>query len=290
MQRRAGAAFVVFFLLVGAASLGLVVTAESPELEASGQTYQQGDTFTVSGTEYTVSKVEKSESGGGGGHGGGHGGGGGSVSYEAVFEWTNDSFQYTESWGNNSTVSYDGKQWRVLVGDGDDPTTFTLEEDIDESAILADDPNAADEMVTHEGEQHVVVTENGTEKLVPASEYFPAPETREFAEGETFDYDGNETTVESVSTSGASLTWTAPKVESVSAGQKGNVTLGDQTYFLYFESGDEVLLSSDFAGLNQYEQASTEHHHHKNGLWGVTILSGTTAILLLGMAYMPSRY
>lgn len=284
MQRRAVAVFVAFFLVAGTLSLGLVVTAESPTLDADGEELQAGDSFTVSGQEYTVSDVAVEEE-----EGDGHGGGGGTT-YEAVFEWTVEDAEHTESWENNSTVEFDGETWRVLVEEGDDPSTFTLEQQLDKEAILAEDPDADNETVMHEGEEHVVVEEDGEERLVDADDYFPAPETRQYSEGDTFDYNGNETSVDTVSTSAVGLSWNAPKTESTSAGYRANVTLSDQQFFVEFLDEETILLSSDYEALAQYNQAASDHHRHTNGLWGVTLLSGATAILLLGMAYMPSRY
>jgi hypothetical protein len=284
MQRRAVAVFTAFFVIVGALSFGLVVTGESPHLNADGQELQAGDTVSVSGQEYTVASVEVSES-----EGDGHGGGGGTT-YEAVFEWTDPDAQYSESWANNDTVEFDNETWRVLVGEGDDPSTFTLEQVLDKEAILADDPDADNETVMHEGEEHVVVEEDGEQTLVSADEYFPEPETREYSEGETIDYNGTETTVDAVTTDAVELSWTAPETMSTSVGQRGNVTLGDQTFFVDFLDESTILLSSDFESLNQHNEATETYTRHTNGLWGVTLLSGATAALLLGMAYMPSRY
>lgn len=285
MQRRAVAVFVAFFLVVGSLSLALVVTAESPHLDAEGRELRAGDSFTVGEQEYTVTSVDVSESEGGGGHGGG-----GGTTYETVFEWTVQGSDYSQSWENNSTVEFDNQTWRVLTGDGDDPTTFTLEQQLDKQAILAEDPDASNETVMYEGEEHVVITENGSERLVPADEYFPEPETREYSEGDTFDYNGNETSVDTVSQSAAELSWTAPRTMSTSAGQRANVTFSEQTFFVDFQDESTILLSSDFASLNEYNEAADTQQTHENGLWGVTILSGISAIFLLGMAYMPSRY
>jgi len=169
MQRRAVAVAAALFLIVGALSLGLVLTSEAPALDTQGENeFQQGDRFTVAGQTYTVASIEATES-----EGGGHGGGGGGTTYEAVIEWNNQS-------------------------------------------------------------------QDGT--------------------------------------------------QSASVSQHGNVTLGDQTFFAHFESGDSVYLSADFAELRQYNYDSAQYHEHTNGLWGVTILSGVSAVLLIGMAYMPSRY
>jgi hypothetical protein len=285
MQRRAVAVFVAFFLVVGSLSLALVVTAESPHLDAEGRELQAGDRFTVGNQEYTVASVDVSESEGGGAHGGG-----GGTTYETVFEWTVQGSDYSQSWENNSTVGFDNQTWRVLTGAGDDPTTFTLEEQLDKQAILADDPDASNETVMYEGEEHVVITEDGEERLVPATDYFPESETREYSEGDTFDFNGNASSVDAVSASAVDLSWTAPRTMSRSVGQRSNVTLSAQTFYVDFVDESTILLSSDFSSLNEYNSAAETQHTYENGLWGVSLMSGISAIFLLAMAYMPSRY
>lgn len=286
MQRRAGAAFVVFFLLVGAASLALVTTASSPEFDVDGQQLEQGDSFEVDGQTYNVESVSASEGGGGDGHGGG---GGGETTYEAVFNWTNESYQHTESWENNSTVTVDDTEWTVLVNEGGNGS-FVLREDVNETQILQNDPDAGNETVTYEGEPHVVVTRNGSEELVPASEYFPDPETRQLSTDDQFDYNGNQTTVTAVTNTSAEVQWTAPKTQTTSVTQQGNVTLGDTTFFAHFESGDGVVISQDFQQLERFNEEESQFHEMQNGLWGVAILSATLVVLVLGMAFLPSRY
>lgn len=287
MQRRAGAAFVVFFLLVGAASLALVTTASPPEFDVDGQQLEQGDSFEVDGQTYNVESVSASEGGGGDdGHGGG---GGGETTYEAVFNWTNESYQHTESWENNSTVTVDDTEWTVLVNEGGNGS-FVLREDVNETQILQNDPDAGNETVTYEDEPHVVVTRNGSEELVPASEYFPDPETRQLSTDDQFDYNGNQTTVTAVTNTSAEVQWTAPKTQTTSATQQGNVTLGDTTFFAHFESEDGVVISQDFQQLERFNEEESQFHEMQNGLWGVAILSATLVVLVLGMAFLPSRY
>ena len=168
MQRRAVAVAAALFLVVGALSLGLVLTAEAPALEADSENvYQAGDQLTVGDRTYTVASIEASES-----SGGGHGGGGGTT-YEATIEWDNESM-------------------------------------------------------------------NGT--------------------------------------------------QSATVGQHGNVTLSGETFFAHFDSGEEVVISSNFETLRQYNHETDRYKDHTDGLWGVTILTGITAIVLSGMGYMPSRY
>jgi hypothetical protein len=78
--------------------------------------------------------------------------------------------------------------------------------------------------------------------------------------------------------------------QSASVGQHGNVTLSGETFFAHFDSGEEVVISSDFQTLRQYNTETERFEDHTNGLWGATILTGITAIVLTGMGYMPSRY
>jgi hypothetical protein len=288
MQRRAAAIYAVFFIVIGVASYSLIATATAPTLgfPDAEHRYAANDTFSVGDQQYIVDSVDATVSGGGGGHGGG----GGGVTHTAVFAWENQSDLYTETWENNSTVTYDDGDWRVLVPNASDPGEFTLQEEQNRTAILQDDPNADNETVTRDGEKYVVVEENDSTTLVPADEYFPAPDSQQFDEGQTIDYRGNETTIANVSTSGVVLEWNAPKTYTTDVSQEGNVTLGDETYLAFFPNNDTVVLTQDYQSYNEQSNAIDEHHERVNGFWGVSIVSIVTALLLVGFAYMPSRY
>ena len=96
---------------------------------------------------------------------------------------------------------------------------------------------------------------------------------------------GAETTYEAV------VEWqTESGTQSISLAQHERFSLGGEEFFAHFESGDEVVLSADVGALNQYEFDTQRYDTHTNGLWGVTILGGIVAILLIGIGYMPSRY
>lgn len=71
---------------------------------------------------------------------------------------------------------------------------------------------------------------------------------------------------------------------------KGNITLSNQTFFATFPNNNTLVLSQDFQSLEESEQAATHFKEGTVGLWGVTILSGLSAVLLIGLAYLPSRY
>ncbi|RLM90426.1 hypothetical protein D3D02_06615 [Halobellus sp. Atlit-38R] len=282
MQRRAAAIYVALFIVIGAASYSLIATAQAPHVEFENPEYElaQGDQFQVGEQTYTVSTITTTE------QGGGHGGIATTV-VEGELQYTNESARYTAAWENNSTQSFDGNEWRVLVGSGDDPTTFTLREDINETAILQEDPAASEEMVTQNGTQYVVI--DGSE-LVPASEYFPEPETRTYAEGDTVQYEGNASTIDAVTTSEVTLAWTGPRTNTIGVSDNSNVTLGGETYLAHFADESTLQLTQDFESFQQQNAEIDQYTLHKNGLWGVSIASFLTVIFLVGFAYLPSRY
>lgn len=286
MQRRAAAIYAVFFIVIGAASYSLIATATAPTIAFPNAQHRlaANDTFTVGNEEFTVDSVSAEMT-----EGGIESGGGGMV-YSASFSWVNESARYTETWENNSTVTYDSEDWRVLVPNTSDPNEFTLRSQINKTAILQNDSNADNQTVKRNGQEYVVIQRGGNATLVPADEYFPAPETRQFSEGDSVDYKGNETTFTNVSASGVVAEWTAPKKHSAEVSNEANVTLGDQTYLAYFPNEKTVVLTQNYESYNQQQNEIATFHEREDGLWGVTITSGLTVVVLLGLAYMPSRY
>jgi hypothetical protein len=267
MQRRAAAIYVALFVLVGAVSYSLIATAQQPTVEFEDPTYElsQGDELRAGGQTYTVASV--SESGG-------------------ELQFTEESATYTVAWENDSTQTVADEEWRVLIT-GEDPSEVVLREEINETAILADDPDASEETVEQNGTRYVVLNNS---RLVPAAEYFPEPATRTYAEGDTFDYRGNATTVEAVTGSAAELTWTAPRTNTVEANHEANVTLGGTTYLAYVPDGSTLQLIADHRSYDRQTAAIEQFNTYKNGLWGVSIVSFLTAVFLIGFAYLPSRY
>ena len=127
------------------------------------------------------------------------------------------------------------------------------------------------------------------------------PDEDAYQQGDEFSVGGQTYTAASVSASEedgetsyeATIEWNNESqngTQSATVAQHENVTLGGQTYFAHFESGDEVIISDNFDALRQHEANVAQYEEQTNGLWGVSILTGTTLILLMGMAYLPSRY
>ncbi|WP_336021486.1 hypothetical protein [Halobellus salinisoli] len=268
MQRRAAAIYVALFIVIGAASYSLIATAQTPTVEFDNPEYElaQGDQFQVGDRAYTVSSVSETT---------------------GELQYTEESSEYTATWENDSTQTVDDEEWRVLVDEGEEPSGFTLEEEINETAILQEDPDASEETVEQNGTRYVVINES---ELVPADEYFPEPETRSYAEGDSFQYEGNETTVDSVTADAVQLTWTAPRTNTITAEQEVNVTLGDETYLAYFPDGSTMQLTQDFESYDRQTAEIDRVQTQTNGLWGVSILSFLTSVFMIGFAYLPSRY
>jgi hypothetical protein len=287
MQRRAAVIYVAFFLVVGTASYSLIATAQAPTVgfENPEHSLEQGDSFSIDSQQYTATtvntEVERESSD--------HGGTTVTVTRTATFAWTNQSALYTETWDNGSTVTYEGDDWNVFIPNGTDPSSATLRESIDRAGILANDTSADNETVTRDGQEFVIVTENGSSTLVPASEYFPTPETQELSESRTIDYNGNQTSVD-VADESVALSWNAPRENTVEVGDRANVTLGGQTYLAFFSSNDSVVLTQDFESFRAQNDDIDQFTRQKNGLWGITILSGLSVFFLIGLAFLPSRY
>ncbi|MFC7135808.1 hypothetical protein ACFQRB_02865 [Halobaculum litoreum] len=155
---------------------------------------------------------------------------------------------------------------------------------------MADD-DAENETTTVDGQEYVVERSGENRTLIPADEYFPAPETREYAVGDDLDnVEDNTATVASVTPEAATLEYTAPRTNEIDVANHANVTVGGTTYFAHFPDNSTMVLTQEFDTYAQYEEETATQTTLTNGLWGVTILSGVSAFFLVGLAYMPSRY
>lgn len=284
MQRRAAALYVAFFVLVGAASYTLIATAEEPSVEIENPEYSlsANESFTLDGQQYTLSNVQGGEA------------------PTAQLRWTNRSARYTATWQNNSTVSLGANNttYRVVIPNesvsapnaGGNTSDFRLVEQINRSQILANDTNANNETVTRGGQEYVVVNQSGSPSLVPVGEYFPDPRTRQLSAGATFTYQGNQTTVAEVQPQRAIIAWNAPRTNTIDVAGGSNVTVSNTTYLAHFPSNSTLYLTQDFGDYAAAQGEIDEFHEHIIGLWGVMILCGVVVVLLIGLAYLPSRY
>lgn len=284
MQRRVAAIYFAFFVIVGAGAYSVMAVADAPEISVEGETYQTNDTITAGGQQYTFSAVSATVEEGDGGHGGG---GGASVTREATLSWTNESARYTASLANNSTMSYQDGTYRVLVPNETDPSQFTLREQLNVTAILVADEDVYNEVVTVNGTRYVTYRENDTN--VRLDTYLPEPDSEQFSEGGTLPYQNQSATIQDVTQSSVELAWTAPRENEMTFGEGANVTLGDSTYVATFPSNQTVILSPQVEEYYNTLRAQDYFHERMDGLWGIVIISGLAALLVISLAYMPFR-
>lgn len=285
MQRRAAAAYFVFFLVVSVAAYAYIGVAESqrPEVELDGQALTNDSTLTSGGQTYTVSNIHMS------GGGGGHGGGGGSMA--ADLSWTNNTSQYTATIEAGSTTTVDNTTYNVSVDNATSTLVLTAEQNV--TQLLQEDSAVYDSLATRDGERFVVYRANNSTQ--PLQEWLPDPETVTYTTGDQYPYQAEGgtqmTTLTNVAASSATVEWTAPRPRTVELSEGGNVTLEDGRYFAHFPDHSTVQIVS----IDQYSQyqetlaGQTYFHERKNGLWGISILSGIASVLMLGMAYLPNR-
>jgi hypothetical protein len=279
MQRRAVAVFVALFLAVAGVTGALTATAETPEiaLENPEIDASQNDTIDVGGESYVVADISESENDGG----------------QTIISGTLErefTAQTSETWANGSTVSVDDREWRVEIP-GENATEFTLVEVLDRQAILEADDAAENETVTLDDGEYVAVTdESGERTLVPVDEYFPAPEERSHATGETLQYDGQTVTVDDVTAGGAVLVWETTETETVEVAQESTVTLGDTDYVAHFPDASTLRMSTDIEAYEAQVSEIERFNQYSSGLSRVFVLSVLSSITIAGLAFIPSRY
>jgi len=100
MQRRTAALYVVFFVVVAIAAYSLTTIAEEPSVSVEGQSYNQGQTISAGGTQWTLNVA----------------GGSGNVST------VNESARFTTSIANNSSVVFRNGTYRPAPNGSDNGT------------------------------------------------------------------------------------------------------------------------------------------------------------------------
>lgn len=111
MQRRAAAVYFVFFLVIGAGAYGFLTVAEAqqPEVQLDEPAYQQNETLTVDGREYTVAEISAEEGEEGG------------QTVSGTLEWENQTANGTEtesvSLEEGTNVTLNGQTYLVHFPD-----------------------------------------------------------------------------------------------------------------------------------------------------------------------------
>lgn len=286
MQRRAAAVYFALFVLIGAGTLGFIqVGTSQPEVRLQAGELSSGDALTVEGVDYTVSDIGFGET-----EGEGEG-----EDIVGTLTWTNESYVATATLDNGSTIPFEGEEYRVVIENRTDVSSFELVEAFNVTALLLADDDVENELATRNGTDHVVY--RADQRIEPLSEWLPAPDRQgPFAVGETMPYAAEEGTVpaavRSVEPDAATLAWDSTDDREAELTEGGNVTLGETQYFAHFTDEEHVqLVPTDqyWAAYQEelaYEDAWFERHA---GLWAVVIASFLAAVILLSTAYMPVK-
>lgn len=196
----------------------------------------------------------------------------------------------TEIAATEATVSW-GSSYLVAIPNETDPTTASLIQQQNVTRLLLIDDAVEDSLGTDPGGAQYVQYRNGTQQ--PLAAYLPEPEVKSLAEGETLQYEGNETTVGNITRSAVPLEWTGSRMISVGLSEGQSVDLDAESYFVHFPDSTTVQLAPNTTETRDAYQVAQEridsYEERKAGLWGVVILSAFAAVLLLGMAYIPSK-
>lgn len=288
MQRKAVAAYTLFFVVMAVSAYSVIAAASPPPVEIEGETYDEGTAFTKAGVQHNVSEIAVPETSG---EGGGHGGGG-EASLEGEIAYVVPDATLTETVDNGSEVTFRDGTYLLEVENGTDGRTAVLTEQFDVESRLGADDAVFNSTVESEGETFVRYRAN--DSLVPLEEYLPEPTVERFATGDsvrlTFDEEPVDARVAEITEGSVTFEWTGPEEFERSLGEGSNVTLADgEVYLVHFPNNESVTLSQDFQGYAESQSRIDAFVERRNGLWGVSIISGLAAVLLIALAYMPVR-
>lgn len=170
------------------------------------------------------------------------------------------------------------------------PPNVTFVEQRNVTALATADPALYNETVVIDGTRYVTYRENDTN--VPVVEYFGPVETRTYEAGDTLAYQGNETTVDSLTAGAVTLTWAGPETSSIELTEGGNFTVQGTQYFAHFPDNSSVQIfttDAKYEAYNTTQERIDDYEERKLGLWGIAELSLVAIIVLLGTALLPVR-
>lgn len=264
MQRRAAAGYVAFFLVIAVGAYGLAVTAESPDITLEDPEYdiEEGEQFEIEGITYTLTEVTFEDG-----------------AYEGTVEW-NTTVEEEEAWEHGQEIEYQGTDYEVVLSNATDPDEFGLRE------VPGDDVD----VIGDGDDRYVRVEQDGEEELIRIQDYEPL-DRQTFAVGDQFEYEDNEVTVAEVTDEEVLIQWEDVVTEDLTA--REGLTIAqfseDQEYIAHFTEADRLQLTTDHESYNAQAADQVYFEERTNGLTVATIMASLTAMLLIGMAYLPRK-
>ncbi|MFW6265823.1 MAG: hypothetical protein ACOC2A_03500 [Halanaeroarchaeum sp.] len=184
-----------------------------------------------------------------------------------------------------------GSEYRVAIPNETDPTAADMIERQDIERILELDPDVENSLGTSPDGSEYVQYRNGTQ--VSPDEYLPEPAVDTIEEGDTVQYEGNETTVGNITREEVPLTWRDNRTTTVEFAEGEVTEVNNESYLAHFPDDSTMQLLENTTENRQAYQAEQDqidkYSERKAGLWGVVILSLFAAIILLMAAYLPVK-
>lgn len=228
-------------------------------------------------------------------------------------ETTDDSVNETFEVGDRISLSVDGQYLpgRTITEVTDSEATIAVGEDYlveiasdNESATLTQQFNVTRRLMevptldngTFVNDAGVTVVRNKTtEQTSPLSEVLPDPEVKELEVDDTIRYEGNETSVDTISPEAVTLTRTVPATNTVDLEEGSGITLGPENreFLVHFPDDTSVQIientTSNWAAYQDEKSEIDNYHERMSGLWGVVILAFMGALILGAAAYLPVK-
>ncbi|WP_276258706.1 hypothetical protein [Haloglomus litoreum] len=196
--------------------------------------------------------------------------------------------------GNTSATLVWGDNYEVVIPNGTSVDEFQAVQRFNVTERLQNDPEVENQVYSGEDGQFVRYR-NGTTQ--PLDEYLPEPASTTFDEGDTLTFragedlsaPANETTIANITSERVRLEWTGPRTTKTELTEGANVTLGGRLHTVHFPNPSTVVITPD-VGSYQNQVARQDYFEERvNGLWGVSILSGLGAVMVVALAYLPTR-
>ena len=272
MQRRHAALYAALLLILAAGSYATIGAVESPVITISNpdHSYDVGDDIPINGRIYKVTSL---------------------MDNFAELEWIDASATKKENWGINDKIQIDISNESIeftISSISLDSSTPTFH--LTEIRSLGDMPT-----IQVESETYVVLNESNQDNpiLIPMDDYlmskFGPPISNEFTIGSVIQYNSNSASVIGISEQEITVSWPYPKSNTMAISEGDILESNETNYIAHFEN-NLLHLSSDISGYERQSTVIKKFNERLNGLWGVSILGSIGAIILISMAYLPSRY
>jgi|GEM_PF-1379711 hypothetical protein len=282
MQRRHAALYAALLLILAAGSYATIGTVESPVITISNPdySYDVGGEILLNDRIYKVTSL---------------------MGNFAELEWIDVSATKKEQWDLNDAIQIDISnepiEFIVSSISIDPPTpTFHLTEVRSLEGVPTVQVGSETYVVLNESNSNGIYPIGSAQDnpvLIPKEDYlmskFGPQISNEFTIGSVIQYNSNSVSVIDISEQEVTVSWSYPKSNTMAISE-GDILESNETNYIAHFKNNLLHLSSDISGYEKQAMVIKKFNERLNGLWGVSILGSIGAIILISMAYLPSRY